>query len=67
MSGRDAPCPPRPFVDEEYAVCILASDASRDGDPLGTDAAKSGEAAFICRSCWDAMLDGKARREEWHV
>jgi hypothetical protein len=22
---------------------------------------------LICYSCWEAMLDGKARREEWQV
>jgi hypothetical protein len=22
---------------------------------------------LICSSCWEAMLDGKARREEWEV
>ncbi len=22
---------------------------------------------FICCSCWEAMLDGKACREEWEV
>jgi hypothetical protein len=22
---------------------------------------------FICRDCWEAMLNAKARREEWEV
>ena len=26
-----------------------------------------GAMAFICRSCWEALLNGKARREEWEV
>jgi hypothetical protein len=26
-----------------------------------------GAFTFICSHCWKAMLDGKARREEWKV
>jgi hypothetical protein len=26
-----------------------------------------GEWGFICSSCWEAMLDGAARRQEWEV
>ncbi len=40
--------------EEERVVCMRAEHVP-------------GALSFICVACWEAMLDGKARREEWEV
>ena len=40
---------------EERVVCVRVPDHP------------PGAWGFICWGCWKAMLDGKARREEWEV
>ena len=60
MTRKDLPelCPAhrhdRPEDPEERYVCML-------------DEHVAGAWGFICRECWEAMLDGKARREEWEA
>jgi hypothetical protein len=39
---------------EERVICMLEEHIPRAW-------------GFICRECWEGMLDGKARREEWEV
>jgi hypothetical protein len=39
---------------EERVICFRAESVP-------------GAWGFVCLSCWEAMLDGKARREEWEV
>ena len=44
----------RPEDPEERVICLREEHRPRAW-------------TFICRECWEAMLDGKARREEWEV
>ena len=39
---------------EERVICMLEEHIP-------------GAWGFICRDCWEAMLNAKARREEWEV
>jgi hypothetical protein len=58
--GMSAPevCPAhrydRPGDPEERVICLL-------------DEHIPGAWGFICSGCWEAMLNAKARREEWEV
>jgi hypothetical protein len=40
--------------DEERVICIREPSIR-------------GAWGFICRRCWDAMLDAEARRKEWEL
>jgi hypothetical protein len=40
--------------EEERVICMLEEHIP-------------GAWGFICSSCWEAMLNAKARREEWEV
>lgn len=53
-------CPASRHDDEdgERVVCLL--DARQEE-------ATRGAWTFICRRCWDRMLDGRARRMEWRT
>jgi hypothetical protein len=44
----------RPEDPEERYVCMLGEHVP-------------GAWGFICRECWEAMLDGESRRQEWEV
>ena len=51
-------CPAHRYDDpndrEERVICL-------------TEEHVPGSWGFICRDCWEAMLNGKARREEWEL
>jgi hypothetical protein len=44
----------RPEDREERVICLREEHIERAW-------------TLICHRCWEAMLDGKARREEWEV
>jgi hypothetical protein len=44
----------RPEDPEERVICMLEEHIPRSW-------------GFICRGCWEAMLDGAARRAEWEL
>ena len=44
----------RPEDPEERVICMLEEHIP-------------GAWGFICSGCWEAMLNAKARREEWEV
>ena len=44
----------RPEDPEERVICMLEEHIP-------------GAWGFICRECWEAMLDGASRRQEWEV
>jgi hypothetical protein len=51
----DGLCPAhRHDCEEERVICIREESVP-------------GAWAFVCVRCWEAMLAGKARREEWEV
>jgi hypothetical protein len=44
----------RPEDPEERVICVSAEHVP-------------GAWTFICRECWEALLDGAARRQEWEL
>jgi hypothetical protein len=49
------PCPAHRYDEPEERVVCIREPSVR------------GAWGFICRSCWDAMLDAEARRQEWEI
>ena len=48
-------CPARRYDrEEERVICMLEEHIP-------------GAWGFICRECWEAMLNAKARRQEWEL